>query len=114
MLLDIKLWSQPMLVISLYYNNEATMSRAYNNVYNGKWRHISIQHGYVWELIANRIIIIAYVKSVNNLADPLIKGLSRDMVRKTTSRMGLKVVIKNTGCCYPFLGSPQKNTKKYI
>jgi hypothetical protein len=54
------------------------------------------------------------VKSVNNLADPLIKGLSRDMVRKTTSRMGLKVVIKNTGCCYPFLGSPQKNTKKYI
>jgi hypothetical protein len=36
MLLDIKLWSQPMLVISLYYNNEATMSRAYNNIYNGK------------------------------------------------------------------------------
>jgi hypothetical protein len=36
MLLDIKLWPQPMLVISLYYDNEATMSRAYNNVYNGK------------------------------------------------------------------------------
>jgi hypothetical protein len=109
MLLDIKLWPQPMLVISLYYDNEATMSWAYNNVYNGKWRHISIKHGYLWELITNRVIIIVYVKSVNNLADPLIKGLSRDMVRKTISRMVLKVVIKDTGCCYPFLGSPQKN-----
>jgi hypothetical protein len=49
------------------------------------------------------------VKSVNNLADPLIKGLSRDMVRKTISRMVLKVVIKDTGYCYPFLGCPQKN-----
>jgi len=33
---------------------------------------------------------------VNNLADPLTKGLSKDMVRKTTNGMGLKPVIKDT------------------
>jgi hypothetical protein len=36
------------------------------------------------------------VKSVNNLADSLTKGLSRDMVRKTTNGMRLKPVIKDT------------------
>jgi hypothetical protein len=33
---------------------------------------------------------------VNNLVDLLIKELSRDMIRKTTSGMGLKPVIKDT------------------
>jgi len=47
MLLDIKLWPQPMSAIFLYYDNETTMSRAYNNIYNGKSRHISIQNGYI-------------------------------------------------------------------
>jgi hypothetical protein len=73
MLLDIKLWPQPMSAISLYYDNETTMSWAYNNIYNGKSRHISIQYGYIRELIINEIIIIVYVKYVNNLADLLKK-----------------------------------------
>jgi hypothetical protein len=34
---------------------------------------------------------------MNNLADLLIKKLYRDMVRKTTSGMRLKLVIKDTG-----------------
>jgi hypothetical protein len=33
---------------------------------------------------------------MNNLADPLIKGLSKDMVRKITNGMGLKPVFKDT------------------
>jgi hypothetical protein len=82
MLLDIKLWPQPMSVISLYYDSEATMSRAYSNIYNGKSRHISIQHGYIREFITNGVITIVYVKSINNLADLLTKGLSRDMIQK--------------------------------
>jgi len=96
MLFDIKFWPQPMSIISLYYDSEATMSRAYSNIYNGKSRHISIRHGYIRELITNGVITIVYVKSVNNLADPLTKGLSIDMVRKTTNGMELKPVIKDT------------------
>jgi len=34
------------------------------------------------------------MKYVNNLADPLTKELSRDMIRKTTSEMRLKPVLK--------------------
>jgi hypothetical protein len=48
-------------------------------------------------VIKNKVITIVYVKFVNNLADPLIKELSRDMVRKTTSGMVLRPVIKDIG-----------------
>jgi hypothetical protein len=44
MLLDVKLWPQTMSVISLYCDSEVVMSRAYSNIYDGKSRHISIQH----------------------------------------------------------------------
>jgi len=94
-LLDIKLWPQPMSAISLQYDSKTTMSRAYNNIYTGKSSHISIRHGYVWKLITNGVIIIVYVKSVNNLVDLLIKRLSRNMIRKKTSGMRLKPVIKD-------------------
>jgi len=71
-----------MLAISLYCNSEAIMSRAYSNIYNGKSRYISIWHEYIQELITNGVIIIVNMKSMNNLANLLIKGLFKDMVRK--------------------------------
>jgi hypothetical protein len=96
MLWDIKLWTQPLSSISLYWDSETTMSRAYSNIYNGKSWHISIQHGYVRELFTNGVIPIIYVKSLNNLMDPLKKRLFRDMVRKTTNGIWFKPIIKDT------------------
>jgi len=96
MLFDIKLWPQPMSAISLYCDSEATISRAYSNIFNGKSRHISIRHWYIRELITNGVITIVYVKSMNNLVDSLIKELSRDIIWKITNGMGLKPVIKYT------------------
>lgn len=43
MLLDIKLWPQPMSAISLHCDSETTMSQAYINIYNVKSKHIIIQ-----------------------------------------------------------------------
>ena len=86
-----------MLAISLYYDSEAAISQAYSNIYNGKSKNISIQYGYIQELINNESITIVYVNCVNNLAGLLTKGLFRDMVRKTTSGMRLKPVIIDTG-----------------
>ena len=90
LLLDIKLWPQPMSSISLYCDSEATLSRAYNKVYNGKSRHISLRHEYVKQLITDGVISIVYVRSNKNLADPLTKGLAKDLVKDTSSGMGLK------------------------
>ena len=77
LLLDIKLWPQPMPAISLHCDSEATISRAFNKIYNGKSRHISLRHVYIRQLISGGLITIVYVRSCNNLADPLIKALER-------------------------------------
>ncbi|GJZ55719.1 retrovirus-related pol polyprotein from transposon TNT 1-94 [Tanacetum coccineum] len=92
MLLDIELWPQPMPAISLHCDSQSTLSRAYNKVYNGKSRHISLRHAYIKELISNGIITIEYIRSCKNLADPFTKGISKDMVFGTTREMGLKPI----------------------
>lgn len=94
LLFDIKLWPQPMPSISLYCDSEATLSRAYNKVYNGKSRHISLRHEYVKQLITDGVINVVYVRSNKNLADPLTKGLSRDLVKDTSNGMGLKLFFE--------------------
>ncbi len=92
MLWDIDLWPKPMGPMTLYCDSEATMARAYNKCYNGKSRHISLRHEYVRQLIVDGIVTILYVWMCNNLADPFTKGLSRDLVNRTSRRMGLKHV----------------------
>jgi len=92
LLYDMKLWPQSNAAIPLHCDSEATMSRAYSEVYNGKSRHISMRHDYVRELILKGVITIIYVKSGDNLADPLTKPLKREVVRNTTKGMGLKII----------------------
>jgi hypothetical protein len=96
LLLDIKLWPQPMPAISLRCDIEATMSRVYSKVYNRNSRHISLRHEYVKQLIIDGIITIVYVWSRKNLADPFTKGLSRDLVKSTSSGMSLKHFFKKS------------------
>uniref|UniRef100_A0A2N9HAC8 CCHC-type domain-containing protein n=1 Tax=Fagus sylvatica TaxID=28930 RepID=A0A2N9HAC8_FAGSY len=96
MLYDIELWPQSMLAISIYCDSQATMSKAYSKIYNGKSRHISLRHEYVRQLIEDGVISIVYVKSSGNLADPFTKGLSRDMIRVTSIRNGTKTFLKES------------------
>lgn len=62
----------------------------YSHIYNGKSRHIGLRHSYINQLIRDGVITVDYVCSLNNLADPLTKGLIRDLVLKTSRGMGLK------------------------
>ena len=87
---EIPLWPKPIAPISIHCDNQATLARAYSQMYNGKSRHIGLRHSCVRELITNGVITIDYVKSSQNLADPFTKGLSRDLVNKTSRGMGLK------------------------
>ena len=96
MLLDIELWPQPISTIPIHYNSKATMSWAYNKIYNRKSRHMSLWHEYVRELISNGIMIIVFVRSYKNLADLLVKGLPRDAIKSISSGMGLKLFNHKT------------------
>ncbi|GKA35273.1 hypothetical protein Tco_0721764 [Tanacetum coccineum] len=68
----------------------ATLAMAYSKMYNRKSRHLGVKHSMIRELITNRVVSIDFVRSQQNLADHLMKGLTRDLVLKSTEGMGLK------------------------
>ncbi|GJR60656.1 hypothetical protein Tco_1502818 [Tanacetum coccineum] len=68
----------------------ATLAMAYSQMYNKKSRHLGVKHSMIRELITNRVVSIDFVRSQQNLADHLTKGLTRDFVLKSTEGMGLK------------------------
>ena len=75
----------------MYCDSEATLGRAYSEMYNGKSRHIGLRHDYIRQLIESDTILIVYVRSNSHLANTLTK--SRDMVGITSIGMGLKLLF---------------------
>ncbi|GJZ92148.1 zinc finger, CCHC-type containing protein [Tanacetum coccineum] len=90
LLLEILLWSKPIAPISICCDSVATLAKAYSQMYNGKSRHLGIRHSMIREIITNGVISIDFVRSQQNLADHLTKGLARDLVIKSAKGMGLK------------------------
>ncbi|GKB62086.1 zinc finger, CCHC-type containing protein [Tanacetum coccineum] len=80
----IPLWSKPIAPISIRCDSAATLAKAYSQMYNGKSRHLGVRHSMIRELITNGVISIEFVRSQQNLADHLTKGLARDLVLKST------------------------------
>ncbi|GKB74704.1 retrovirus-related pol polyprotein from transposon TNT 1-94, partial [Tanacetum coccineum] len=61
-----------------------------STMYNGKSRHIRRRHNSIRQLLSTGVILIDYVASKDNIADPFTKGLSRELVSKSSKGMGLK------------------------
>nr|GFA12880.1 zinc finger, CCHC-type [Tanacetum cinerariifolium] len=89
-ILEILLWSKPITLISIRCDSIATLARSYSQMYNGKSIHLGVRNRMIHELITNRVVSIEFVRSQQNLADHLTKGLAGDFVLKSTEGMGLK------------------------
>ncbi|KAB2632504.1 DNA polymerase zeta catalytic subunit-like [Pyrus ussuriensis x Pyrus communis] len=87
---DIPFWPKPVTAICIHCDSMAAQGRAKNAEYNGKSRHIRRRHKTIRQLLKNGTISIDYIKSKENIADPLTKGLSKDQVAFTSRGMGLK------------------------
>ncbi|GKA90016.1 zinc finger, CCHC-type containing protein [Tanacetum coccineum] len=87
LLLEIPLWVKPMAPISIRCDSAATLAKAYSQMYNGKSRHLGVRHSMIRELIMNGVVSIEFVRSQQNLADHLTKGLARDLVIKSAEEM---------------------------
>ncbi|GJU43409.1 zinc finger, CCHC-type containing protein [Tanacetum coccineum] len=88
LLLEISLWSKLIAPISIRYDSDATLAKAYSQIYNGKSRHLGVRHSMIHELITNRVVSIEFVRSQQNLADYLTNGLARDLVIKSAEGIG--------------------------
>nr|GEV95121.1 Pol polyprotein [Tanacetum cinerariifolium] len=73
----IPLWPKPMTVVCIHCDSMVALTRAKNQIYNGKSRHIRRRHNTIKDLFRNAIISIDYVKSKENIGNPLTKGLFR-------------------------------------
>ena len=91
-LANIPKWDKPLPSISLHFDSQATIACARNKIYNGKKRHICLRHNIVRQLISNSVIAMEFVRSKKNLADPLTKGLTRQLVYDISRGMGLKPI----------------------
>ena len=89
---DIPKWDKPLPSISLHCDSQVAITCARNKIYNGKKRHVCLRHNIVRQLISNGVIATKFVRSEKNLADPLTKGLTRQLVYDTSRGMGLKPI----------------------
>ncbi|GJZ57733.1 zinc finger, CCHC-type containing protein [Tanacetum coccineum] len=94
LLLEIPLRVKLIAHISIRCDSAATLAKAYSQMYNGKSRHLGVRHSMIRELITNGVISIEFVRSQQNLADHLMKGLARDLVIKSAEGMGLKMCLE--------------------
>ena len=89
---DIPRWPKPVPSICIHYDSQFAISRAHNSMYNVKSRHIRRRHNTIKQQLSTGVISVDYVKSKDNIADPLTKGSNRELVEKSSKGMGLKPV----------------------
>ena len=89
---DIPMWPKPVPAICIHCDCQTAIGRAQNHMYNGKSRHIRRRHNTVRQLLSNGIISIDYIKSKENIAAQLTKGLKKEIVYSSSKGMGLKPI----------------------
>ena len=89
---EIPLWEKLIPPVLIHRDSTTTIGRVCNCFYNSKSRLIRRKHSIVRSYLSNDIINIEYVKSCDNLVDPLSKALTRKRVWNITRGMGLKPI----------------------
>ena len=87
---DIPRWPKSMPPICIHCDSQSAIGKAQNSMYNGKSRYIHRRHNTIKQLLSIRVILVDYVKSKDNIADPLTKGLNIWLVEKSSKGIGLK------------------------
>ena len=85
-------WLKPVPPICIHCDSQYTIGRAQNYMYNGNFRHIHHRHNTIRQLLSIEIISLDYVRSKDNILDPLTKELNRELVEKSSRGMGLKPI----------------------
>ncbi|KAF3683836.1 hypothetical protein FXO38_00569 [Capsicum annuum] len=87
---DISYLPKTVAPVCIHCDSQAAIGRTDSMIYNGKSRHILRRHNTIRELLSSGIITIDYVKSKDNVSDPLTKGLSRKGMERTSKGIDLR------------------------
>ena len=80
--------------LCIHCDSTAAIGTAERVLYNGISRHICHRHNSIRQLLSTGVITIDYIRSKENTVDPLTKGLTRELVEKSSKGMGLQPIIK--------------------
>lgn len=86
-------WLNPVPAICVHCDSQSTIGRAQSHMYNGKSRNIRRRHNTIRQLLSTGIVTIDYVRSKNNIADLLTKGLNRELVDKSSKGMPMTLKL---------------------
>ena len=82
--------SKPLPAIYVHCDSRTTINKVRSVKYNAKTkRHIQVRLKSIRGLVSDRIIAIEFIRTQNNIADPLTKGLEHVVVLKSRLGMGL-------------------------
>lgn len=73
----------------IHCDSIATIAKFENNYYYGKRRQIRRNHNIVRDYISKGAIRVDHVPTNKDLADPVMKGLTRKKVHNTSNKIGL-------------------------
>ena len=90
LLFEIQMWEKPIPPVLIHCDSTTAIGRVQNKYYNGKSRSIRRKHSTVRSYMSNRTISVNYVRTCDNLADPLTKALAREKIWVASRGMGLK------------------------
>ena len=76
--------------IIIHCDSQSAIGKAHMNMYNGKFRHIRRRHNTIRQLLSSGVVAIDYVRSNDNIANPLTKWLTRELVDQASKGMSLK------------------------
>nr|GEW19254.1 zinc finger, CCHC-type [Tanacetum cinerariifolium] len=91
---DIPRWPKPVTAISMHCDSQSEIGRAQSTMYNGKSRHIRRRHNSIRQLLLTGVISYDYVASKDKITDPFTKGLSRDLVSKSSKGIKHEAIDK--------------------
>ena len=72
-MIDILFWPKPLALVCIHFHSQDAIGRELSMTYNGKSHHIRHRHDTVRKLLSSGIIRIDYVKSKDNVSNPLTK-----------------------------------------
>ena len=90
LMFEILILPMPISPVAIHTDCRTALAKAYNQVYNGKSRHIALRHSLVQGYIVNGVITLNYVNFKFNLADFFTKAMSRDSIEQASIAIGLR------------------------
>ncbi|KAH9726106.1 hypothetical protein KPL70_008133 [Citrus sinensis] len=126
LLIEIPIWSKPMPPVSIHCDSEATLSRAYSQIYNGKSRHIGLRHSYACNIQEYSSLLSSMhnaskqtsasfndAQLVNKIVEDVLKNLEKATVA-TDSSNGLVGLNSRIEQIKPFLCMDLSDTVQIV